>query len=629
MALVCISPDCNYRGEEMSITKQLNQIKNAIYGKEVRSAIHDAIKECYNDASVNNDNANMEVKMARGIHNTLNDRLDKTDEMHAQTNAKLSTKVNYLDIYNNKDIAICVGYSYDDKKAGLFVTHDGKNISRCGYLNFPARSWDMGITFYDGYFYICYDWIDENFNDYETLNPDIFTGGNRIKGAKTKDFLNFEYWDIPLPLEFKQTFSPKFFIDDNGDKYMVTTLGDCKEIVTDFIQKPQYKKYCYITKFDDDFKTPRWTNIINLRDGAGENGTSKLDAFLYKHNDEYHLFIKDEDNDYIQQYKSYSPNSGYSLINEFKGYGRTEAPSIMKINDEYILFMYEHEYKYNYFVKSTDLVNWSEPFRNNLYVDKNIMNASFYVCNTDETKKIVYDYVKESGAKPFTDDFTKTYTTKMFDQAHEIKGDIKTLKLTPNTLYYITGTTSATITSLDKNELSVGDVVYFQVQSESDLAMLNIKSQDRLYFNGTGDLILNKNYTNDILTLVCVNEKKECFISGVINNNLLNTIEEQGFTDTNSGLTFIFYKNNRTVSVMVSSKFTKVVPKNTVQIASFTVPTKFRPKAYSHNSYLLANGEYNNMKIDSDGKLEFVVGNRDVTANSSWFECSMSYLTYN
>ena len=74
----------------MSITNKLNQIKNAIYGKEVRGAIHDAIKQVYDDASVNHDNANMEVKMARGTHNTLNDRLDKSDEIQAQTNAQLS-----------------------------------------------------------------------------------------------------------------------------------------------------------------------------------------------------------------------------------------------------------------------------------------------------------------------------------------------------------------------------------------------------------------------------------------------------------------------------------------------------------------------------------------------------------
>lgn len=73
-----------------NITNYLNKIKTAVYGKDVRGAIHDAIKQVYDDASVNHDNANMEVKIARGTHNTLNDRLDKSDEIQAQTNAQLS-----------------------------------------------------------------------------------------------------------------------------------------------------------------------------------------------------------------------------------------------------------------------------------------------------------------------------------------------------------------------------------------------------------------------------------------------------------------------------------------------------------------------------------------------------------
>lgn len=73
-----------------NITNCLNKIKTAIYGKDVRGAIHDAIKQVYDDASVNHDNANMEVKMARGTHNTLNDRLENADEIQAQTNSQLA-----------------------------------------------------------------------------------------------------------------------------------------------------------------------------------------------------------------------------------------------------------------------------------------------------------------------------------------------------------------------------------------------------------------------------------------------------------------------------------------------------------------------------------------------------------
>lgn len=63
-----------------NIRELLNKVKNAIYGKDVRQSIHDAIEECYNTASMDHDNANMEVKLARGTFDTLNERLDDQKE---------------------------------------------------------------------------------------------------------------------------------------------------------------------------------------------------------------------------------------------------------------------------------------------------------------------------------------------------------------------------------------------------------------------------------------------------------------------------------------------------------------------------------------------------------------------
>lgn len=72
-----------------NIKNHLNNIKNAMFGKDVRNSIHDAIKQCYDDASVNNDNANMEVKLARGVHNTLNDRLSESDKKQKELSSQL------------------------------------------------------------------------------------------------------------------------------------------------------------------------------------------------------------------------------------------------------------------------------------------------------------------------------------------------------------------------------------------------------------------------------------------------------------------------------------------------------------------------------------------------------------
>lgn len=72
----------------MSIQDELNQIKSAVYGADVRDAIHDSIKKTYDDASANG-NANMEVEMARGTEPTLNDRLDETDAQLAQIDGRI------------------------------------------------------------------------------------------------------------------------------------------------------------------------------------------------------------------------------------------------------------------------------------------------------------------------------------------------------------------------------------------------------------------------------------------------------------------------------------------------------------------------------------------------------------
>lgn len=80
-----------------NIQSYLNQIKNAVFGKDVRESIHDAIKQCYDDAAVNHDNANMEVKLARGTHDTLNDRLVENEKNQENLSSQLDTNVRELD----------------------------------------------------------------------------------------------------------------------------------------------------------------------------------------------------------------------------------------------------------------------------------------------------------------------------------------------------------------------------------------------------------------------------------------------------------------------------------------------------------------------------------------------------
>ena len=106
----------------MSIQNYLNQIKTAVFGKDVRQSIHDAIKQCYDDASVDHDNANMEVKLARGTHETLNDRITENEKNQENLSSQLDTNANKIDEINNLKM--------DKNTTNISVTQINKNLGK-------------------------------------------------------------------------------------------------------------------------------------------------------------------------------------------------------------------------------------------------------------------------------------------------------------------------------------------------------------------------------------------------------------------------------------------------------------------------------------------------------------------
>ena len=100
-----------------NIKTLLNNIKGALYGKDVRNSIHNAIKTCYDDASVNNDNANMEVTQARGEYETLGERLDD----HA---SQLEQKANLNSVFSMANM----GQDVKEAMTGGSVAVVGKNM---------------------------------------------------------------------------------------------------------------------------------------------------------------------------------------------------------------------------------------------------------------------------------------------------------------------------------------------------------------------------------------------------------------------------------------------------------------------------------------------------------------------
>ncbi|MBY5009398.1 hypothetical protein [Streptococcus suis] len=80
----------------MGIDNHLKVIKEAVFGRDVRQAIHDGIQQAYDDATANG-NANMEVAKARGYANTLVERLDQMEQADKTTAQDISVVSGQID----------------------------------------------------------------------------------------------------------------------------------------------------------------------------------------------------------------------------------------------------------------------------------------------------------------------------------------------------------------------------------------------------------------------------------------------------------------------------------------------------------------------------------------------------
>lgn len=112
-----------------TIGELLNKIKTAVYGKEVRQAIHDSIKKAYDDASKNG-NANMEVSLARGEYDTLGERITANESSLAEkaTNTALGTERARI----NNIVANVGNTSGNTEIVDLRVGEDGVTYSSAG-----------------------------------------------------------------------------------------------------------------------------------------------------------------------------------------------------------------------------------------------------------------------------------------------------------------------------------------------------------------------------------------------------------------------------------------------------------------------------------------------------------------
>lgn len=111
----------------MGIDNHLKVIKEGVFGRDVRQAIHDGIQQVYDDATANG-NANMEVAKARGYASTLVERLDQmeqTDKATAQDISVVSGQIGNL-------IANAGNGTVPSELTDMRVAFDGKTYDTAG-----------------------------------------------------------------------------------------------------------------------------------------------------------------------------------------------------------------------------------------------------------------------------------------------------------------------------------------------------------------------------------------------------------------------------------------------------------------------------------------------------------------
>ena len=192
-----------------NIQEHLNTIKNSIYGKEVRGAIHDSIKQCYDDASVEYDNANMEVKLARGVYNTLNDRLEESDKIQKE----FSSQLDNIAMYNEHKLP---AKKYLGERNYYTVSFFGDSII-AGDYNEPIIKNRCPNVFWE----CCYNKNFNVINDLTDFDNPLIDGNDTItKTLSDTTFENYQYI-MKATSDNKPRFFSDDFLIDNTKNYIV------------------------------------------------------------------------------------------------------------------------------------------------------------------------------------------------------------------------------------------------------------------------------------------------------------------------------------------------------------------------------------------------------------------------
>ena len=328
-----------------NIQEHLNTIKNSIYGKEVRGAIHDSIKQCYDDASVEHDNANMEVKLARGVYNTLNDRLEESDKIQKEFSSSLDNNncelIKMKDRVVNENLTkyrfIATSFNQTDMKLVNMYSNDG-SIWYVPNINGDFTSTtgngtlrDPSILQWGSWYYICYTKI-------------AWGTGNTIGYCRTKNFIDYEEFNDIAIGNYNKLWAPEFFRDYKTHKTYLVYSGSTN------LQTDEFRGYLQEISFLSSGEMIKINEPIKL---TGCCDINAIDFSIYQDTYKYYLVYKDETNKTMNFAQSENISGDYTLI---KGnlYPKTEGAQIIKVPNGYRIYFDNYENDMMTYVETYD-----------------------------------------------------------------------------------------------------------------------------------------------------------------------------------------------------------------------------------------------------------------------------------
>ena len=275
------------------------------------------------------------------------------------------------------------------------------------------NSYDCSCFIYNNEFYILYDYVDEDYNDWRDLDNTKFLFGNRIGVTKTSDFKTWTKYALNTPLEYKQLANPRILIDNN--ELYLCLVGNDGTLISD---ESAYYHFPLICKLNETItSTSDYTKLINSSDNI-------IDPFIYKENNDYYLFVSLESPRSVKVYKGSSLTTQFTnVVDTIDYYWNLSNPvviegaSLIKKDNLYYLIMDSVDH-YNVINVTSNIENWN----NCTFVNTDSVMGNAQICEikTEEEKSLmkkfyeVNDYPifnKFPMIKKFYDYFNQTKKT--------------------------------------------------------------------------------------------------------------------------------------------------------------------------------------------------------------------------